>query len=75
MTKSYTIQEFSEYVSGLKFDDIKDLLVFVKAYYTEMIDSAQSEEELFKNNLTKYSVVMSHFGHVFLDIVEENIKE
>lgn len=83
--KSYTTEEFVEYVKTLQFNELEDMASFVKDYY-EHFESIPRENEQEKNAAwEKFVVLITRFGMSFVSFtlavidfrkkVDEEIRE
>lgn len=64
--KGYTLEEFSGYMKGLKFEDLEDMAMFIKEYfdyYKSVPDTNVEEKEL---ALGKYAMLISEYGMLFV---------
>lgn len=62
--KSYTRDEFIEYVKNLKLDSIEDMADFVLEYYDYYDKIPESDEK--KEAWEKYMILMAKYGMIFV---------
>jgi hypothetical protein len=77
MVKNFSSGDFVEYVSGLKFNDIRDVVAFSEAYkdaYYKAIDD-KAEKDIVNHTFLQYSLVMAILGHIFIKFCNEVFKE
>lgn len=72
--KSYSREEFIEYVKGLKFDELEDIATFVQSYfnYYESVPADQKEEkdaawEKYVILAAKYCISFTEFTLAVID--------
>ena len=70
MTKSYTREEFTDYILGLKFYSVEDVSYFIRQYYNEYLKS-DPEDDGFSEAYWRYMTVMCIHGPHLLGFVED----
>lgn len=71
MTKSFSKDEFTEYVLGLKFHSVEDAAYFIRQYYNEYLKSNTEDNQQIMDNYWKYMTAMAVHGPALLHFVEE----
>lgn len=64
--KGYTLEEFRDYMKGLKFEELEDMAMFIKEYfdhYKSVPDTNVEEKEL---ALGKYAMLIAEYGMYFV---------
>ena len=64
--KSYTIEEFRDYIKTVKFEELEDLASFISEYfdhYKSVPDTDVAEKEL---ALGKYIILITEYGMAFV---------
>lgn len=64
--KSYTQEEFVEYVKNLEFDELEDCAAFVTQYYNYYKDVPETDKEEKDLAWAKYMILMSKYGMMFV---------
>jgi len=66
MMKSYTSEEFVEYVKKLNFDKLEDCAAFITEYYEYYVAIPEENKQDKGDAWTKYIILMSKFGMMFV---------
>jgi hypothetical protein len=64
--KSYSQEEFVEYVKKLEFDELEDCAAFVTQYYNYYRDVPESDKEEKDAAWGKYMTLMAKYGMMFV---------
>jgi hypothetical protein len=64
--KSFTKEEFVEYVKTLKFDDLEDCAIFVTQYFDYYSNIPEENKQEKDEAWSKYMILMSKFGMMFV---------
>jgi hypothetical protein len=64
--KSYTQEEFVEYVKNLEFDELENCAAFVAQYYDYYKEVPETNKEEKDLAWVKYMTLMSKFGMMFV---------
>ena len=64
--KSYTKEEFIEYVKGLKFEELEDIGNFIKEYYEYYDEIPKENKEAKDDAWEKYAILMTMYGMTFI---------
>lgn len=78
LVKSFTEEEFEEYVQGLNFTDARSLVDFCYSYFADLQrtykDTNISDEDL-AMSYKKYCIVTRHFGGLLLNVLHKLLEE
>ena len=64
--KSFTKEEFINYVKNLEFDELEDCAAFVTTYYEHYIAISSDKKEEKDEAWERYMILMSKFGMMFV---------
>lgn len=64
--KSYTKEEFIEYVKKLEFQELEDCAAFVTEYYNYYVSVPEADKDEKNEAWSKYIILMSKFGMMFV---------